>query len=363
MLGCGGDRRGCLRHAGRVPVGPATAVAPFLHFPAFECARRECWLGMLGDGYSIRQQCDPVMEGGSRWRTGWPTRRARICCSTRTTPSTGGSGGPRRSRRRGERNVPVLLSRRVRRLPLVPRDGARVVRGRGDRGVPQRALRERQGRPRGTSRRRRGLHAGDDRDDRPRRLADDLRARPRGRAVLRRHLLPRPAAARAARVPAGAPGARQAWTLPPRGGAAGRRPASATTCAAPSCPPGRSRSTRGARRRPLPHSPGSSTPPTAGSAPRPSSRRRWCSSSCSGTPAAGPAATRRRDARPHAGRDGPRRHLRPARRRLRALQVDRGWVVPHFEKMLYDNAQLVGVYARRGATTSAAGWRARPRTS
>jgi uncharacterized protein YyaL (SSP411 family) len=28
--------------------------------------------------------------------------------------------------------------------------------------------------------------------------------------------------------------------------------------------------------------------------------------------------------------------------------VDRGWVVPHFEKMLYDNAQLVGLYARRG---------------
>jgi uncharacterized protein YyaL (SSP411 family) len=26
--------------------------------------------------------------------------------------------------------------------------------------------------------------------------------------------------------------------------------------------------------------------------------------------------------------------------------VDKGWVVPHFEKMLYDNAQLVGVYAR-----------------
>jgi uncharacterized protein len=26
--------------------------------------------------------------------------------------------------------------------------------------------------------------------------------------------------------------------------------------------------------------------------------------------------------------------------------VDRGWVVPHFEKMLYDNAQLVGLYAR-----------------
>jgi uncharacterized protein len=28
--------------------------------------------------------------------------------------------------------------------------------------------------------------------------------------------------------------------------------------------------------------------------------------------------------------------------------VDRGWVVPHFEKMLYDNAQLMGLYARWG---------------
>jgi len=28
--------------------------------------------------------------------------------------------------------------------------------------------------------------------------------------------------------------------------------------------------------------------------------------------------------------------------------VDRQWVVPHFEKMLYDNAQLLGVYARLG---------------
>ncbi|WP_028659540.1 thioredoxin domain-containing protein [Nocardioides insulae] len=28
--------------------------------------------------------------------------------------------------------------------------------------------------------------------------------------------------------------------------------------------------------------------------------------------------------------------------------VDRGWVVPHFEKMLYDNAQLLGLFARTG---------------
>ena len=69
--------------------------------------------------------------------------------------------------------MPGPAERRLLRLPLVPRDGARVVRGRRDRGVPQRALRQRQGRPRGAARRRRDLHAGDHRDDRPRRLADD----------------------------------------------------------------------------------------------------------------------------------------------------------------------------------------------
>ena len=31
--------------------------------------------------------------------------------------------------------------------------------------------------------------------------------------------------------------------------------------------------------------------------------------------------------------------------------VDAKWVVPHFEKMLYDNAQLLGVYARLYAAT------------
>src|SRR5438128_12220542 len=29
--------------------------------------------------------------------------------------------------------------------------------------------------------------------------------------------------------------------------------------------------------------------------------------------------------------------------------VDRAWVVPHFEKMLYDNAQLLSVYSRWSA--------------
>ncbi len=34
--------------------------------------------------------------------------------------------------------------------------------------------------------------------------------------------------------------------------------------------------------------------------------------------------------------------------------VDAGWAVPHFEKMLYDNAQLMGLYAELGAATGEA---------
>ena len=47
----------------------------------------------------------------------------------------------------------------------------------------------------------------------------------------------------------------------------------------------------------------------------------------------------------HHGGDGQGRHVRPARRRIRPLLVDADWVVPHFEKMLYDNALLARVYA------------------
>ena len=79
---------------------------------------------------------------------------------------------------------------RLFRLPLVPRDGARVLRGPRDRGLHERALRQRQGRPRGATRRRRDLHGGGAGDERPRRLADDGLPRPRGGPLLRRHLLP-----------------------------------------------------------------------------------------------------------------------------------------------------------------------------
>ena len=51
-----------------------------------------------------------------------------------------------------------------------------------------------------------------------------------------------------------------------------------------------------------------------------------------------------RDDRATPARDGGRRDLRPGRRRLRALLGRPDWLVPHFEKMLYDNALLARAY-------------------
>ena len=148
--------------------------------------------------------------------------------------------------------------------------------------LPQRALRQHQGRPRGAPRRRRGLHGRHHGDDRAGRLADDRRPRPRRQPVLRRHLLPRPAAARAAGVPAGAGGAH-----------ATRGATAATTYAAVGRQPARAPRPQATPRRPaastatvLDAAPSSSLArrlrrrSAAGSAARRSSRRRWCWSSC-----------------------------------------------------------------------------------
>ncbi len=43
----------------------------------------------------------------------------------------------------------------------------------------------------------------------------------------------------------------------------------------------------------------------------------------------------------HARQHAARRHLRSCRRRLLRYATDERWLVPHFEKMLYDNAQLI----------------------
>ena len=93
---------------------------------------------------------------------------------------------------------------RLRRLPLVPRHGARELRGRGGRGGDERAVRQHQGRPRGAARHRRHLHARPAQPGRAGRLAAHHVPRQRGEPVLGRHLLPAGAALRPARLPAGA---------------------------------------------------------------------------------------------------------------------------------------------------------------
>ena len=73
-------------------------------------------------------------------------------------------------------------------LPLVPRDGARVVREPGDCRGPQRRFRVDQGRPRGAAGRRPRLHGVRPVDDRIRRMADDGLPDAGAQAVLWRHV-------------------------------------------------------------------------------------------------------------------------------------------------------------------------------
>ena len=116
-----------------------------------------------------------------------------------------GRGGARTRPHAGQADPAVD---RVRGLPLVPRDGARVVRGPGDRGPDERALRLDQGRPRGAPRPGRDLHGRRPGDDRQRRLADDRVPDDRRPALLRRHVLPGRGPPRPAVVPQGAGGDR-----------------------------------------------------------------------------------------------------------------------------------------------------------
>ena len=101
---------------------------------------------------------------------------------------------------------------RLRRLPLVPRDGARVLRGPEVAALMNERLRLHQGRPRGAPGRRRDLHGRRPGDDRPRRLAAERVPDARGRSVLRGHLL----AARAA--PEACPPGRRSWSASPTPG-------------------------------------------------------------------------------------------------------------------------------------------------
>ena len=79
---------------------------------------------------------------------------------------------------------------------------------------------------------------------------------------------------------------------------------------------------------------------TAASATRPSSPIRWTSELLLRAPRAAAGDSRPGTSSRHTLHKMARRHLRPPRRRLRPLLDDDRWLVPHFEKMLYDNALL-----------------------
>ncbi len=213
-------------------------------------------------------------------------------------------------------------------MPLVPRHGARILRGRRHGAAHERAVRLRQGRPRGASRRRRPLHGCRRRDDGARRLADDGLPHAGRPALLRRHVLPAGAAARPAELRAGAAGSRRGLQdAPPRARAAGghaRRRDQAGQRAAPlgraadKQPPERRRAGPPAELRPAggwvracAEVPGR-LDDRAAPAPACRGRRR------------GRARHGAADARPH----GRRRHVRPARRRLPPLLRGRALARP-----------------------------------
>ena len=130
-------------------------------------------------------------------------------------------------RARGARQAGVRLDRLLR-LPLVPRDGAGVLRGPGHGGADERGVRMREGRPRGASRRGRPLHGGACRHDGPGRVAAERVPDPRAAAVLRGHLLP-------PRAPQGMPAWRRCWRRSRRPGASDREQiGEAARAAAPS---------------------------------------------------------------------------------------------------------------------------------
>ena len=202
----------------------------------------------------------------------------------------------------------------------------------------ERALRQRQGRPRGAARRRRRLHGRRRRAHRPGRLAAHRVPHAGRRAVLRRHVLPARAAPRAAVVPAGA--ARRRRRLP-------------------RAPGGRRRAGRGARRGLAPV--GARPSRRASRSPRRCSPRPSAACSRSSTRATAASGTRR-SSRPRSVLEFLLRRgaLEPVRLTLDGMaaggmydlvgggfhrySVDAQWLVPHFEKMLYDNALLVPAY-------------------
>ena len=207
---------------------------------------------------------------------------------------------------------------RLRRLPLVPRDGARELRGRRNREGDERAVRQHQSRSRGAARHRPDLHERAAFTGRAGRLAADHVSDAERRAGVGRHLFPQRSRASAGRL---SPTCCARW----RGCFARSRRRSSRT--APRCWRG-SPTRRGRRARSSSASRSStrrrrrsatcSIPSTAVCAARPNFRKPRFSN-CSGAPgraAATRVSSRRSSTRSSIWRG---RHLRSSRRRLLAL--------------------------------------------
>ena len=277
-------------------------------------------------------------------------------------------GDEAQARARAE-DKPILLLGRLLGLSLVSRDGARVVRGRGHGAPDERALRQREGRSRGDARRRSDLPAGAAAPGRARRLAADHVPHARGRAVLRRHLLSAARRPRAARRSSGC-----CWRCPRRGRT------SAATCST------NSRQFREGLARDRHARPAAGRGATSSSTRSSARRRSWRCASI-GAKAASRARpsfpTRRRWSSSCAARAASRAPRIPTPHELsRAVALtlvkmaeggiydqlgggfarystDAHWLVPHFEKMLYDNAQLLVLRVRDVADDARADARAR----
>ena len=209
-------------------------------------------------------------------------------------------------------------------------------------------VRQHQGRSRGAARPRRHLHAGRAGDDRQRRLADDRVPDARRHPVLRRDVLPaRPIAATCPAFTRVLRGHRRRLAEPPR---RGRRSSGAQLrehlqqAIAPTPAPARAR-----RRR-------SWTRPARGLAAQHDAELRRLRRRAQ-VPAADGARVPAALLAAHAATEAAATSSRTRSSRWRAAasttswaaaftrySTDDEWLVPHFEKMLYDNAQLARVY-------------------
>ncbi len=250
-----------------------------------------------------------------------------------------GRRGVRPGAPRGQADLPVdrLLD-----LPLVPRDGARIVRERRDRRGAQRSVRRDQSGSRGAARRRSRLHDVRAGDHRIRRLADERVAHARAEAVLRRHLF-------SAGIKVGTAGLRR-HPAGDRAGVEGRTRQGRRLRRCPDRPAPidgagvavGGRSGRGCARENRP-----AVPRRLRSPPR---RLRRCAEISATVRAVVPAARARAGhgaasgARWCCARCGRWRWAACAITSAAAFIATRSigeWRVPHFEKMLYDQAQLV----------------------